>query len=195
MIFLTGHRASGKTTVGKILSELNFWVLDTGPYWRSLRDQEHPGLDVDLFFDLKRKQTDDPDWEDNHLANKLKEEYRGEQRTTQDLVVLGYRSLVEARHLASLIENEVFPHRPTRIWYVDCPFDIALKRYIDRDGDNASEARLLTQYEYEFSKGIKEMKEAANVIIDNSAGPEKLRDQTITYLQTEGYSMHNKERM
>ncbi len=59
MIFLTGHRASGKTTVGKIFSDLNFWVLDTGPYWRILRDKEYPGLDVDLFFDLKRKQTGD----------------------------------------------------------------------------------------------------------------------------------------
>jgi dephospho-CoA kinase len=193
MIFLTGHRASGKTTVGKILSDLNFWMLDTGPYWRSLRESEYPSLDVDLYFERKRIQTGDPNWEDNHLAHKIKEDYAREYRTKQDIVVSGYRSLVEATHLSNLVGNDIFPNRRTQIWYVDCPFNISLARYLNRDGVNASRDQLLTQYEYEYAKGIKDMESVSDIRLDNSKGEDYLRAQVLNYLSIEGY-VTSKER-
>jgi dephospho-CoA kinase len=38
MIFICGYRSSGKSTVGKILEEENYWVFDVGPFLRNYYD-------------------------------------------------------------------------------------------------------------------------------------------------------------
>lgn len=182
MIFVTGHRASGKTTVGTILTNHNFWLFDSGPYWRSLRDQYYPWLDVDDFFQVIREQTGIEDWEDQHLAEHIKSLYVQGYASKKDLVISGYRSLLDAKKLTSLIEDEVFPQHPMSIWYIDAPFSIALQRYMDRDGDQASLDKLVRQYEYEQQKGLDDMRNAADVIINNTGNMEDLINQVHTIL-------------
>ncbi len=177
MIFLSGRRSSGKTTAGKILVQKGFWFFDTGPFWRTLRDNEYPDIDVEDYFELKRSESGLPDWEDQLLARKLIEEYNATGSTKKDLIVSGYRSFEELKYLIGKTEGILFPNRPIQIWYIECPFDVAYQRYKEREGQTASKEDLMSQYQYEDRKGIAELRANANRIIFNGTNIEYLEKQ------------------
>jgi len=180
MILLTGLRATGKTTVCKILQEEDYWYFDTGPFWRSFRDKVAPDMNVGELHFKMRDYFKDERWEDNFLATILEGMYKDEMHTKKDLIISGYRNVEEALHLTKQIENKVFPERKTSIWYVHAPVEVAFSRYKEREGDHVKIEDLIAHHENERQRGAENFKEIADVIIDNSVGEESLRETLFT---------------
>lgn len=202
MILLCGLRATGKTTVCRLLEEEGFWCFDTGPFWRSFREFVAPGMKVGELHFKMREYTGDPHWEDNFLSAVIRNGYEHYMKNKKDLVLSGYRNVEEALYIASRLEG-IYPGRTTSMLYIQAPMEITIERYKKREGLSARIEDLIARHEDERQRGVERFRDIAHFVIDNSYDQEtlKLNVQQIAYEQlgyprinVEGESLKRKER-
>jgi dephospho-CoA kinase len=174
MILLSGYSASGKSTVGNILENEGFWLVDSGPYWRKIMDVVAPDMNQGEFHFMMRDYTGDPSWEDNALAALIRNTYERGMHTKRDLVLAGYRNVDEANFVASKLEGKVFPEHRKSIMFVKAPLEISLQRYQSREGLSISREEFELYREDEKVRGIEEFRNAADIIIENTGNETEL---------------------
>lgn len=181
MLFITGHRAVGKSAVGKLLEEHNYWFFDVGPFWRNLRDKNDPLLPAEVYAN---RMTDD------YLATYIAEQYRNSYAGSLDIAIGGYRSLPEINYLASRLDGVIYPQRQTNILYIDCPFEQALVRYQKREKIVDGREQLVKHYQYELAQGLGEIASASTFHLNNNNGLERLGLEVsilVNHIQKNGY--------
>ena len=178
MIFLSGHRASGKSTTADILKDKGLWILDVGPFWRSTRDKTDPAIKSTKVFREKLREThNNPYYDQDYLSDYIINQYSN-HLDKKDIVICGYRNPEEALYLESKLKNQIFPNRSTSVWYIESTPEESYQRFADREGSTRidfEEFKLTLKSENEM--GVEGFREIASLIINNDSDVDHLKDK------------------
>lgn len=193
MIFLSGHRASGKSTTADILKDKGFWILDVGPFWRSVRDKTDPTIKSTKVFREKLREThNNPYYDQDYLSDYIINQYTS-HLDKKDIVICGYRNPEESIYLESKLKNQIFPDKPTSIWYIESTLEASYQRFINREGDTRIDfEKFKLTLKSENEMGVEGFKKIATLIINNDSDIDHLKDKVGEILSEDG--MYVKEK-
>jgi dephospho-CoA kinase len=181
MIFICGYRSSGKSTVGKILEEENYWVFDVGPFLRNYYDANIRMEGEISFEELLQKGKGEsgnrdwlPDWVPGVLQAEVIKRYE-DKKDKKDLVLLGLRSESDIDTLYKLLEGKVFPSEKKFMIFLDVDFELGLKRYLERNPKNTEED-FWRQMKVEGAWGLEDLKASGHAeVLSNKGDPDELK--------------------
>lgn len=169
MIFLSGQKASGKSTVAKIFSNEGFFVLDQGPFWKEvIKDYRPEGMIAGDFFKYLKSIKGDDKWDDNVIIDLISNFYKFNKEKYKDIVIAGYRSFNGITYLKSQWEGKIYPERDIKIIYLDSDLNTTLSRFNRRENLNIDEVKLKEMYQSEIDRGVLIIREVADFSINTS---------------------------
>jgi len=169
MIFLSGQKATGKSTAAKLLEEEGFLVLDQGPFWKKVLEGYLPNkVDTGEFIKYMKKYAGDSQWDDSILVGLIYNLYRSNKNKYKDIVIVGYRSDEGISYLKNKLEGKVFPEKETKIILLTSEFDTALDRFKKRERVDIDKEKFTEIYNTEIERGFEGIKKSADYVIDTS---------------------------
>lgn len=169
MIFLSGQKATGKSTAAKLFKEEGFLVLDQGPFWKKVLEGYLPnGVDTGEFIKYMKKYTGDNQWDDSILVGLINNLYRSNKNKCKDIVIAGYRSDEGISYLRSKLDGKIFPENGIKIVLLTSEFDTALDRFRKRENVDIDRSKFIEIYNTEIARGFEGIKKMADFTIDTS---------------------------
>lgn len=169
MIFLSGQKASGKSTVAKIFSNEGFFVLDQGPFWKEvIKDYRPEGMTAGDFFKYLKSIKGDSKWDDNIIVDLIDNFYKFNKEKYKDVVIAGYRSFDGISYLKNQLEGKIYPEKDIKIIYLDSDLNTTLSRFNRRENLNIDGDKLKEMYQSEINRGVLKIRDIADFSIDTS---------------------------
>lgn len=170
VLVLTGMSESGKSTVGKHLDTQGIPRLKIRELFERVRDEQQPGMNLDDFVSQERRKNPFALWE--AFIDQLAAEIEKRQ-----VKMVSIESLYGGG-LGPYLQRQLGDH--FCLIYLEAPLETRLRYQMVREGfTNLEEARakLLPRDKIKTESGIPELKEIADVIINNTGTIEDLEKQ------------------
>src|SRR6056297_143615 len=192
IIVLTGGIASGKSTVGKILQEKGYQVVESDKIVHKLYEKnskvykylvEEFGNIIEGEKEINRKKLASIVYRDKSKIRKLnkivhkyvvKELMAKAKIIDEEIVFLDIPLMIEEKER---LENHGLIY--DKIWLIESPVNLRLKRIVDRDNIGKKEAKKIIENQM---KDLKK-EEYADEIIKNNGNIDKLKEEIEKKLQ------------
>lgn len=165
MIFLVGPHASGKTELGKKLSESGFYYVDLGPIIRNYYKLVHGFSNIQEWVSNGKKILGEH-FTDIILSNEVLKHVYKNSIDISKLVVLGNRELSGVTFLKNFFSEFKGYNISHQIFYIDAPDQLLVERYNNRNKTNITLEEFKNKYHHE-DVSLAEIKSVADEIIIN----------------------------
>lgn len=181
MIFLVGPHGSGKTELGKRVSENGFHYLDLGPIVRNYYAKSTEFSNIGEWVDAGEKVLG-INFADYLLANEVLQYVYKNNVDLEKLVISGNRQLIGIMFLVNFFSEFKGKKVDYSITYIDAPVETLLERYNKRDGKNLT----MEEFKAKFAKEdetLNEIRWVVNNVINNTGTVDEMYDTFVSGLE------------
>lgn len=189
MVFLVGRHCAGKSRVSLIFSRARFFCVDLGPTLREIHQRVCSRMS---FADWIRvgEERKGRHFTDLLLSEEVSRRVSdASEKSWQDLLIVGSRSLEGVRYLAEKI-GSYRGYRNMIVW-VEAPIATLYRRYSVRNFDRPlSYQNFLKLLEDDNRLGLSGLKDVAGFELNNTGSEDELELHVQALLECLGYAQH-----